>query len=515
MTLVQIRKIEKTVKEKELFHIDQATIYKGDRIGLVGTNGSGKTSLLEVIAQVTQADSGVVKHYGQVALLPQLKRTNTTKSGGEITAEYVIQAINKNPAVLLADEPTTHLDTKHIEWIEKEFQAFEGAYIVVSHDRAFLDQVCDTIWELKEGKLTIYSGNYTQYEREKEKELSHQQTEYEKYKRKEQQLLEAQRKKEEQAQSVEGESKHFHYRKKAKKMNKTAKTIEKRLDQLEEVEKPEEQTAVKMELTDMKVLRHRFIIRGNKLEGIVEGKKLWEPADFTIRGGGKVAILGDNGSGKTTLIRKILQSNPSITKSPALKIGYFAQDLSLLEKEKSILENVKEGSPQSETLIRIVLAQLNFKEQAVYKPVSVLSGGERVKVALAKVLVGDYNTLILDEPTNFLDIQAVSALESLLRAYEGSLLLVSHDRRFVSEIATKVLSLEQKQLTQFDGTIEEWQQSKQRPSLNTREEELLRVENELNTVLGKLSIEPTKELDQAFQELVEKKKALQKEIEEE
>lgn len=265
----------------------------------------------------------------------------------------------------------------------------------------------------------------------------------------------------------------------------------------------------------MDTLRHRFIIRGNKVEGCVARKQLWKPADFAIRGGDKVTIIGDNGSGKTTLIQKILSDCAAITYSPALKIGYFAQDLSLLNKERSILENVKEGSSQTETLIRIVLAQLQFKGEAVYKSISVLSGGERVKVSLAKLLVGEYNTLILDEPTNFLDIQAVGALEKLLQEYEGSILLVSHDRRFVSRIATKVLSIHQNQLTQFDGTIEEWQKSKERVKLNWKEEELLRIENELQMVLGKLSLEPNKELDQAFQRLLKKKKELQKEMAEE
>lgn len=199
MALVQLQNIKKGIIDKKLFDIEHVTIYAKDRIGLVGTNGSGKTTLLNVIAKKEEPDEGYVEHRSKVSLLPQLKRTDTTKSGGETTAEYVIQALNKNPAVLLADEPTTHMDAKHIEWIEKEFQAFQGAYIVVSHDREFLDKVCHTIWELKDGELTVYSGNYSQYEREKAKEVSHQQTEYEKYKKKEQQLLEAQRKKEEQA----------------------------------------------------------------------------------------------------------------------------------------------------------------------------------------------------------------------------------------------------------------------------------------------------------------------------
>jgi pleuromutilin/lincosamide/streptogramin A transport system ATP-binding/permease protein len=282
MSLIQIRKIEKTIREKELFKIDYIDIHPGDRIGLVGKNGSGKSSLLKVIAGDIESDSGYVKRKTSVVLLPQLKRTDTTKSGGEMTAEYVIQALNENPAVLLADEPTTHLDTTHIEWLEKEFRLFKGAYVVVSHDRDFLDKVCETIWELEDGKLTVYSGSYSRYEAEKEKECKSQQVEYEKYRKKERQLEEARKKKAEKASAIEEESKSFYFRKKAKKLNKVAKAIESRMEQLEEVEKPIEKESIKMELPNMEKLRNRFVFRGFDVGGEVQNKKLWHPTDFSM-----------------------------------------------------------------------------------------------------------------------------------------------------------------------------------------------------------------------------------------
>lgn len=516
MSLIRAQNIKKEIAERQLFHIEELVIHEKSRIGLVGVNGSGKTTLLSILSGETEPDSGHLERNTSVRLLPQLKRTNTTKSGGEVTAEYIIQALNESVQVLLADEPTTHLDTKHVEWVEKEFQVFRGAFVVISHDREFLDHICDTIWELKDGGLTVYSGNYPQYVSEKEKEREQQQTKYEEYVKKAKQLEEAKKKREQHASNIEGESKHFYFRKKAKKMNKTAKSLEKRVEQLEKVDKPEKVNTVKMELVNMDAIRNRFIVRGFDVSGNVANKQLWEAADFTLKGGEKAALIGDNGSGKTTLLRKILHGAEGVTVSPAAKIGYFAQNLSVLNTEQTILDNVKEGSKQTETLIRIVLAQLQFKGEDVYKKVAVLSGGERVKVSLAKIIVGDYNTLILDEPTNFLDIQAVEALETLLKEYEGSLILVSHDRRFLSEVTDKCWIIEEKKLIEFNATYDEWIKSidETATSMNEWQEKLLRIENEITSVLGQLSINPSEELDKDFQELVKEKKFIQKKMDE-
>ncbi|TVP89515.1 ATP-binding cassette domain-containing protein, partial [Alkalibacterium sp.] len=223
----------------------------------------------------------------------------------------------------------------------------------------------------------------------------------------------------------------------------------------------------------------------------------------------KVALLGANGSGKTTLIQKILSGDESLQLSPSLKIGYFSQDLSILDVSKSILDNVKKDAVQSETLIRIILAQLQFRGDNVYKPVDVLSGGERVKVSLAKLLAGDYNTLILDEPTNFLDIQAVEALEGLLEAYEGSILFVSHDRSFVNRTASKLWVIEDQKIQEFDGNLEEWDTARQQNApVDSTAEELMRLENKIAEVLGSLSLAFSEEKDKEFKKLLQRKKEL-------
>lgn len=520
MALVTLHNIKKSFGDRLLFEMDHLSIHKGDRIGLVGTNGSGKTTLLNIISGEIEPDEGSIESHALISFLPQLKEKSQTKSGGEVTADYVIQALNEKSQLLLADEPTTHLDMRHIEWVEKAFQKYSGAFIVISHDRTFLDNVCDTIWELDNNKIKRYSGNYASYKKEKDNERQFQQTEYEKYIKKSKQLQEAKEKKAKQANdavkrkapvgdseyNLKGASDYF--QSKAKKLHSVQKSMETRLEKLEKVDKPKDTQTVKMELPEMEAIQNRFIIRGFDLEGKVPGKRLWKPTNISVKGGEKVGIIGPNGSGKTTLIQNILSERDKLTLSPAMKIGYFSQNLTILDTDKSILENVSEEAVQSETLTRIVLAQLNFKGEDVFKKVSVLSGGERVKVSLAKLLVGDYNTLVLDEPTNFLDIQAVEALENLLKDYEGTLLVVSHDRAFLSSIIDKLWIIEDKQLNEFNGTYTEWENTSVSTLVDEVEEELLRIENQLTTVLSELSLNPSEEKEREFQELLQQKKTL-------
>lgn len=528
MSLVIMKNLAKEIEGKELFNIETLTINEGDRIGLVGANGSGKSTLLNIIAGKEKPDIGFVERNTSVHMIPQLKTVQTNKSGGEQTIEYLIRSFKmKNFELLLADEPTTHLDVSHLEWVEQEFKRFEGSFIVVSHDREFLDRVCTSIWDLDNGELKVYKGNYSDFENEKNQLFQKQKKEYKKYKQKEKQLQNAVRKKEEQANRATKKPKDLssseakiigakpHYEKISKKLYQDSKQMETRLEQLEEVEKPQEQEKVAMKLPNMRSFHNKVILRAEHVEGKIGGRLLWGATDFYVNGGDKIAVIGDNGSGKTTLIKYLLEKSENITHTPSMKIGYFAQNLSLLDKEKSILENVQKEAIQSETLVRIVLANLLFKGNDVYKPVKVLSGGERVKVSLAKLIVGDYNTLVLDEPTNYLDLQAVEALEDLLIGYEGSIIFVSHDRRFVKKMAEKLFIIDSKELSVFEGSYEEYKNSSTEKSLNDTEKDLMRVENKLTSVLGKLSIEPSEELDQNFQKLVEKKKELKKELESE
>lgn len=521
MPLVTLNHIKKSYGDRLLYEIDHLQIEDQDRIGLVGANGSGKTTLFRLITGQEDPDSGSIERQYPTELLPQLKENHATKSGGETTAEYVIQALNKQPKLLLADEPTTHLDISHINWVEKSFRRFSGAFIVVSHDRTFLDKVCTSIWELDEQKITVYQGNYSSYKEQKAKERRHQETEYEKYISKRNQLIEARDRKTRQAVNATkrnvpvGDSEYNlkgsapYFQKKSKKLHQVQKAMDSRLEKLDKVEKPTDLQAIKIELPDMDKLNRRFIIRVTDSTGEVPGKTLWKRTTLSIKGGEKVALIGPNGSGKTTLINKLLREDEAVQLSPSLRIGYFSQNLSTLNVDESILDNVKKDAVQSETTIRIILAQLFFKGNDVYKPISVLSGGERVKVSLAKLLAGNYNTLILDEPTNFLDIQAVEALEDLLKEYPGSVLVVSHDRSFINTTASKIWEIEDKQISEFEGNLDEWEAAKTHASsITAKEEELMRVENKIAEVLGALSLDYSEEKDDEFKQLLKRKKDL-------
>lgn len=521
MIVAEALQIKHYVKDRLLLDIDQLQIHKNDRIGLVGVNGSGKTTLLNLLAKkVTPDHGGTIIHHTHCELLPQLKNTDTTKSGGEVTQAYINDAFVLAPELLLADEPTTNLDTEHIEWLEKKLLQWKGAFVIVSHDRAFLDAVCTTIWEVHEAQINVYHGNYSEYAAQKDVERRQQQAAYEKYETKKKQLEEALQLKEQKAANATKKPKHVtlsearitgakpHFAKKQKMLQKAAKAMETRLEKLEKVEKVKETPPLKMDLPNQDSFQNRVILRAQDVTGVVGKRVLWNKASFQVRGGDKLAILGTNGSGKTTLVKKILHHAEGITMSPSVKIGYFSQNLNILDVEKSILENVRSTSKQDETLIRTVLGRLHFVRDDVYKKVGILSGGERVKVSLAKLFLSDINTLLLDEPTNFLDLAAANALESLLQEYEGTVLFVSHDRHFIKAIATRILVIRDQELELFEGTYQQYQEVKRTPKRESNEDQRLLLEMRLSEVLSRLSIEPTEALEREFQALVKEKRNL-------
>lgn len=522
MLRLEARHLKKFIGERVLLDIEHLQLHEQDRIGLVGRNGSGKTTLLEILAGKRQADEGTIMRHGTCELIPQLKRTDTTKSGGEVTQEAIQQALVRNAGILLADEPTTNLDLEHVEWVEQNLSRWPGALLVVSHDRAFLDALCTTIWEIHEGKLKVYKGNYTDYVRQKEIERKQRELAYEQYEKKRKQLEEALRQKEQQAARATRVPKHVnpkeakgakpHFAKIQKKLYQSAKAMETRLEKLEKVEKEKQLPPIRMNLPNEEAFKGRIILRVEDLSGTIGNRVLWEKARFLVRGGDKLAIIGPNGSGKTTLVKKLVNREPGVAFSPAVQPGYFSQNLNILDANRSILDNVRATSKQDETLIRTVLARLHFFRDDVHKLVGVLSGGERVKVALAKIFLSDSNTLILDEPTNYLDLDAMEALESLLKEYEGTVLFVSHDRRFIESVATRILEIRDGRIELFEGTYAQYQAYKRTvPGQQSRpsgEDERLLIETKLSEVLSRLSIEPSEQLEQEFQRLLAAKRAL-------
>lgn len=528
MTVIRINQLKLTLGSRKLLDLKNLQVQTGKRIGIIGKNGSGKSTLFKILADEIEADIANFSVSGTIAMLPQMKpATSTNKSGGEISQDYIVHVLKKAPRILLADEPTTNLDTSHIEWVEKKLNEFQGTLLLISHDRTLLDNVCGKIWELEDGEITEYVGNYSDYVAQKANEQKHQQKEYDKFKHKEQQLKQAISQKEQKAARATKKPKNVsnsearqlgaqtYYAGKQQKLHQNTKALETRLEKLDAVEKPKEEIPIKMTLPNTRAFENKTIIRAEKLAGQIDDKELWKPTTFFLKGGDKVGIIGSNGSGKTTLLKKIIErSDANLSVSPAVKIGYFAQNMEILDTDKSIMENVKESSKQSETLIRTVLARLGFIGEDVYKYIKVLSGGERVKVSLAKIFVSDCNTLILDEPTNFLDIYALEALEDLLKNYEGTLLVVSHDRQFISAISSKILAFEDKELNLFEGSYEAYINRSTSESRNVKGEQLMKIEMEITAVLSQLSdpllTKNEKEaLDDKFQKLLKEKQSLE------
>lgn len=520
MRILQIEKISYTIQDRTLFEIEHLQVHQGERIGLIGRNGSGKTTLLKMIAGKKSLDVGKITTDVSVDFVPQMKRTETTKSGGEVTQTYMQEALHTEAGLLLLDEPTTHLDTKHVEWLEKTLVGYPGTLIIVSHDRAFLNTLCTAIWEIDDGKVKTYSGNYDDYMKLTEMERNQQQLAYEKYEKKKKQLEEAIQKKEQKAQRATKKPKNLgasdarqkgakpYFANKQKKLRKTASAFETRLEQMEKVNKPKETPNIQMDMLHDEKIIDKVIIRGEAVHGQIGKRTLWEKVDFFIRGGDKIAVIGDNGTGKTTFLKQLIGGGKGIALSSAINIGYFAQNLSLLDENKTILENVQLTSKQDETFIRIVLGRMHITNDDVHKGVRVLSGGEKVKVMLAKIFLSDVNVLVLDEPTNYLDVHSLEALEMLMKEYEGTIIFVTHDRTLIQHVATRIFHLEAGKLKVMDDTYDVYMERMNREENDVREQQRLLLETKISAVLSRLSIEPSEALEKEFEQLVKEKRKM-------
>ena len=353
-------------------------------------------------------------------------------SGGEQTKLALIKLLLSKPDILLLDEPTNHLDIASVEWLEEYLASYEKAVIMVSHDRFFVDRTTEIIYELADGKLTRYVGNYTEYKRQKEKQREVQQKKYD-----------AQQK--EIARLNELIEKFKHKPKKAS----MARSKKKVLERMQRVERPDKEEAyVFKEKLEPITLGAKNVLETEHLKiGYTIGHPLKE-LTLRIRRGQKIAVLGANGVGKSTFFKTIIGELPPISGKyvigKGIMTGYFDQHSGEISLEKRVEEYFGECFPKlTEKEKRQVLGKYLFRSQKANMKISDLSGGEKSRLVLAEILESRPNFLVLDEPTNHMDLPAKETMESAFAAYTGTMLFISHDRYFVSKIADALLLFEE------------------------------------------------------------------------
>jgi ATP-binding cassette subfamily F protein 3 len=375
-------------------------------------------------------------------------------SGGERARAALARALLTDPDLLLLDEPTNYLDFQALDWLEGVLAKSRHAFIVISHDRYFLDRVTNETWEMTDARLTRYLGNYTRYRALKAERQERQRREHEKQ------------------QAFIAKEREYIERNRAGQNAKQARGRETRLERQETIDAPQEERAVTLARASASRAGETVLTFKGLVVGLTqddgERTPLVTVPDMTLRRGSRTAVIGPNGAGKTTLLRTVLRLLPPLegvaTLGHNVRPAYLRQELDDLPEESSVLEAFREVKNMPSVEARSYLARFLFLEDDVFKRVSVLSGGERSRLSLARLLVTDPNLLVLDEPTTHLDIPSREALEQVLTAYDGTLLFVSHDRRFVSLLADNLWIVEDGALTVFDGGFEEWTASRsQRP----------------------------------------------------
>ena len=523
MLLAKLDKVKKYYGDRLILDIEKFEILEMDRIGLVGENGAGKTTLIKAILGDIEVEEGnifLTKSYSYISqsdnclgicgdgkvksVFNAPDEYEDFLSGGEKVKLKVAKALSENKSLIIADEPTSNLDSSSVKVLEDMFKSYKGALLLVSHDRKFLDGVCNVIVEINDGKIQTYKGNYSKYLELKDEERKRAGTEYFQYVHEKRRLEEAILVKEGLRNSVRKAPRRMGNsearlckmgdQKAKKNLDGNIKALKSRIDHLDVKEKPKAISETKIKIKEGMEIVSKNPIEVKGIDLFAGEKLLIKEAKLKIKRGKKVALLGDNGCGKSTLIKEILrEDNEKITIANKVVIGYFDQEQVELNDDKTILQNIKDDSSYDEGFIRINLDGFGFKGDDVYKRVSQLSGGERVKIALCKIILSDNNLLILDEPTNYLDIKSMEALEKALVNTEKTMILVCHDREFISRVCNYIISIENQSVSEFDGSYEEYITEKNKPKINKQDrkskDELLILQNRLSEVISLLSLE--------------------------
>ncbi|BCU51354.1 ABC transporter ATP-binding protein [Staphylococcus auricularis] len=530
MNILNGSNISKRYLEDILFDHIKITLNAGDKIGLAGRNGEGKTTLLRLLAGIEQPTSGdlswkkniaigfldqtpqyeahakvyqclksvfhslnevadqletiekemsaspddierLMTRYGELQLYfeknggyeieAQIRKVASglnishlldsewgTLSGGERTKVGIAQILIQSTDLLILDEPTNHLDIKAIEWLTQYIANYEGAVVIVSHDRYFLDETVNQIMEIDQQNLHVYEGNYSHFVEEREKRVL---AEFEAYQN-QQKKIKKMKESIKQLRIWAGQAKPPNAA-----MYKRAKSMEKALNRIQRLEKPVfEPKNMNIELKEGKRVSNKVVEMTHVAKCYDDF--LYDDVNMLVRRGEHVAIIGDNGAGKSTLLKMILGNvhpdEGTVYTAANLKIGYLSQHEFEDENDDTVLNIFRERVNVTEGKARHLLANFMFYGKDVFKKVKDLSGGEKVRLRWAQIVNSDYNLLVLDEPTNHLDIDSKETIEDALLDYDGTIITVSHDRYFLNKLFNTTYLLKDQKLEKFEGNYE-------------------------------------------------------------
>ena len=530
--ILNVSNLSKSFGDRLLFEKANLSVEKGDIIGLIGANGTGKTTLFHLITGAEEPDDGAVirspftslgyleqhvcadsdrttyeetllvfshlfemeaeleqlrealsgEHAGDAALIARqeevlaayeagdgLTYQNLTRavltglgftdeeqnlpvrslSGGQKSKIGLAKLLLQKPDLMLLDEPTNHLDIASVDWLENFIQSSSITTIVISHDRYFLNKVCNRIAEISLRKLYVTDGNYDRHMALKaERDLSLQRN-YDNT------MAEVHR-----IEGIIEQQKRWN----RERNIRTAESKQKQIDRLtKDLEKPEYERYDFSFFFDPDSVSGEEVLDVDDLSMEFPGKVLYKDVSLNIRRGERVFLIGENGIGKTTLVKQILKRVRGVRFGVGVTVGYFDQHQMNLSMAKTVLDEVHDMYPRmTETEVRSALAIFGFKGDKVFETIETLSGGERAKVALCRLMLRHCNFLILDEPTNHLDLYSMAALEDALSGYEGTLLIISHDRYFINALADKVVELLPDGAETFVGNFDDYRTEKER-----------------------------------------------------
>ncbi|MGD2198532.1 ribosomal protection-like ABC-F family protein [Lysinibacillus fusiformis] len=534
--LIKLQDISFEIKDTFLFEHVTATVKQGEVIGIIGRNGAGKSTLLQFIRGILVPTTGEIKgletvktaiveqelaHFTRMEitareadLLSKWKVPNVpfeALSGGEKLKMRLAEGFSQGAQILMLDEPTNHLDEQSTTFLIKQVQNYKGTIIVVSHDRYFLDSVATKIWSIEDKKLIEHNGNYSNYMAEREHRRLTQQRAYDKQ-QKNIERIEAQMQEltawsqKGHAQSTKLEGFKEYHRVKAKRLDSQVKSKKKRLEaELEKakVEAVKPESEIRFSLGTNQRVGKRFLETKN-VSLRFDDRLLFKDVNVTAQFGDKIAVTGTNGSGKTSFLKVILgqlKAEGEVWVSPAANIGYLTQEVFDLPLDQTPEQYFYQETFEERGKVRNLMKNLGFTSTHWTSSIGEMSMGERVKCKLMAYIVADKNVLVLDEPTNHLDLPSREQLEQTLAQYNGTLLVVSHDRYFLDKVTNSVWEVHGQQIEK------KWRKEvKQDEDVMTLR---LKLETERQEILGKLSFLTAKDkdyakLDEKFNELTKR-----------